>query len=749
MGFVTPALLGGALLVGVPIVLHLIMRREAKQIQFPALRFVERRRTLNQHRLRLRHLLLLALRCAIIALLAAALARPTLRQSGAAGKEGAQVATVLVFDNSLRMQYQHENRSRLEHAKELALWLVGQLPADAPVTVIDRAGRQRGQDLDRDAAELRIERLELSTAVRSPEEPLRDAADWLDQKKDYRGEIYVFTDLSAEAWADSALESFAKRLDELPGASLYLIDVGVERPQNLALEPLRLSRQQLGPGSVLQIGTQVVRTAASAEPQTSADGAAASVGEVAVEVFLGRGLAEAEKRGQQVVSSAQGVPLPVEFSLSGLELGTHQGFVRIVGGDALPCDDVRYFTVEVRPASRVLLVGESSDDAVFLREALAPTTAAGPLATNFVCEEALFSQLGEPDLEKSDAVCLLDPPPLPPATWRLLNNFVSGGGGLGVFLGRRAQSEEMNIAEAQLLLPARLRWRSRESTSVRPVAVEHPALAELREFADIAPWSEFPVFQYWELEAGTEEAYVVAPFANGKPFLVERRVSRGRVLLTTTSVSDPAHSEPWNLLATGTDPWPFLALANGIARHLCGVNEERLNYQAGQTAVLALPAGHQITSYVLQMPENGGTARASALRQSLAPGQSDVSIATTEAMGNYRVQAGGREGGLDRGFSVNVGPEMSRLERTTVERIADVLGPDRVRAARTRDEIEVRIGQGRIGNELFPMLILLVAAALAAELLLANRFYSHTSRSTASAAMQEPTAGRTALALDS
>jgi hypothetical protein len=723
MGFVTPALLGGALLVGVPIVLHLIMRREAKQIQFPALRFVERRRTLNQHRLRLRHLLLLALRCAIIVLLAMALARPTLRGSGAAGKEGAPVATVLVFDNSLRMQYQHENRSRLEHAQELALWLVGQLPADAPVTVIDRAGRQRGQDLDRDAAELRIERLELSTAVRSPDEPLRDAADWLEQKKDYRGEIYVFTDLAAESWSDSTLESFAKRIDELPGASLYLIDVGVQQAQNLELAPLRLSQQKLGPGGALQIGTQVVRTTA-AEPQASDGGFAAGVGDVVVEVYLGNGSAEAEKRGQQAVSPAQGVPMPVEFSLSGLELGTHQGIVRIVGGDALPCDDVRYFTVEVRPASRVLLVGESSDDAVFLREALAPTTAAGPLAINFVCEDALFSQLGELDLAKFDAVCLLDPPPLPPANWQLLNHFVSGGGGLGVFLGRRAQSEEMNIAEPQQLLPARLRWRSRESTSVRPVAVEHPALAELREFADVAPWSEFPVFQYWELEAGAEEAYVVAPFANGKPFLVERRVGRGRVLLTTTSISDPAHNEPWNLLATGTDPWPFLALANGIARHLCGVNEERLNYQAGQTAVLALPAGHQITSYVLQMPENGGTARASALRQSLAPGQSDLSIATTEVLGNYRVQAGGREGGLDRGFSVNVGPEMSRLERTTVGRIADVLGPDRVRAARTRDEVEVRIGQGRIGNELFPVLILLVAAALAAELLLANRFYS-------------------------
>src|SRR5207253_10912371 len=95
MGFVTPALLGGAALVALPIVLHLIMRREAKLFKFPALRFVQQRRTLNQHRLRLRHLLLLALRCAIIAFLAFALARPTLRGSGAAGKGGGPLGRAL------------------------------------------------------------------------------------------------------------------------------------------------------------------------------------------------------------------------------------------------------------------------------------------------------------------------------------------------------------------------------------------------------------------------------------------------------------------------------------------------------------------------------------------------------------------------------------------------------------------------------------------------------------------------------
>ena len=154
------------------------------------------------------------------------------------------------------------------------------------------------------------------------------------------------------------------------------------------------------------------------------------------------------------------------------------------------------------------------------------------------------------------------------------------------------------------MLPAKLRWQSRETTYLRPVAVEHPALRELGELADAAPWSEFPVFKYWELEAGTEPANVVATFANGKPALVERQIGGGRVLMMTTSVSDPAHDDPWNLLPTAPDPWPFLALANGIAQYLAGAGQSQLNYLAGQTIVLPLAPEEQVSSYVLQLPDS-------------------------------------------------------------------------------------------------------------------------------------------------
>ncbi len=740
MGFVTPALLGGAALIALPIVLHLVMRREAQKLRFPALRFVQQRRSLNQHRLRLRHLLLLALRCAVIALLAFALARPTLRGSGAAGKEDAPVASALVFDNSLRMDYRHANKTRLDEAKELAGWLLEQIPAESPVTVVDRAGRQRGQDMDRAAAELRVERLETSAHVRPMEDALRDAERWLEEKKDYRGEIYVFTDLATEAWPEGMRSDFAKRLKELPGANLYLIDVGVEQPRNLGLGPLRLSSEQLAPGGMLSLETEVLQTG----PAASSDAANQTArNDATVALYVSDGTAEPQKRGQQVVALGLGQPTRVEFAVAGLELGSHQGFVQILGSDGLSDDDTRYFSVDVQPPTKVLLLGEQEDDTLFLREALSPSLESG--ASKFACEVQQFAEIAELPLSDYTAVFLVDPPPLPAPSWQALVQFAESGGGVGIFLGRGAQpAKEMNADAAQQLLPAKLRWVSHESTHLRPVAVEHPALAELRDLADAVPWSEFPVFKYWELAAGAQNAHVVATFANGKPALVERQIGSGRVLLMTTSVSDPAYDDPWNLLPTAPDPWPFLALANGIAEYLAGAGDVQLNYLAGQAVVIRLTPEEQVTSYAMQVPDG------SALRQTLAPGQSDVSVTTTDALGNYRLRAGGREGRLDRGFSVNLPAEMSRLDRAPANEVVKSLGEERVRVARTRKEIEVRVGLARVGRELFPALIIAMALVMAAEQLLANRFYSKSSAETAAPRSHAPrgnsVAGRSAAA---
>ena len=79
---------------------------------------------------------------------------------------------------------------------------------------------------------------------------------------------------------------------------------------------------------------------------------------------------------------------------------------------------------------------------------------------------------------------------------------------------------------------------------------------------------------------------------------------------------------------------------------------------------------------------------------------------------------------LEKGhdWAVQWGP----LERGDIgdkAQLDELFGPIKYRIAENQSQIERDVNLGRVGRELFPLLILLVAALLGGECLLANRFY--------------------------
>ncbi len=213
MTFLHASLLAGSALVAVPIILHLIMRKKPIRLEFPALRFIQKRHDANRRRLKLRHLLLLLLRAAIIALLAFALARPSVKLGTALGSQEAPVAAALVFDAAPRMEYRHENQPRLEAARDFGLWLLRQLPEQSEIAVLDtRLGSPAAFQPDRGAAKERITRLE-SVANSQPLPAAIDAAvKLLRQSSLERKEIYVFTNLSRGAWPAEQAAAFQQHI---------------------------------------------------------------------------------------------------------------------------------------------------------------------------------------------------------------------------------------------------------------------------------------------------------------------------------------------------------------------------------------------------------------------------------------------------------------------------------------------------------------------------------------------------------
>ena len=706
MTFVNFSLLAGTALVALPIVLHLIMRRRPRLMEFPALRFVKNQHDANRRRMRLRHLLLLLLRCCAIALLAAALARPSMKLGGVLGSQEAPVAAAMVFDAAPRMEYRHNNETRLQAAQKLGKWLIAQLPPHSDIAVLDtRLAAATAFQVDRSAAAERIKRL-LPVAKSQPlTVALEGALRLLDQSNLARKEVYVFTDLARAAWPVGSADALRDLLAAVPGAGIYLIDVGVEDPTNYALGELRLSGGVLSKGSPLSVATELHRTG----PE----------GTRTVEMYLQDDKGTEQKRSEDSYTLGPGESRQVDFRIGSLGIGVHQGFVRIVGADGLEADDVRYFTVDVRQAWRVLVAAPkpAQRHALFLTEALAPAGFRRRGQARFDCSIIKLDELPDRSLAGYSAVCLLNPTPLRAAVWRKLGDFASDGGGVAIFLGRNAAKiKSFNSPQAQELLPGKLLRQARRPSGdlyLAPRDYQHTVLSAFRSVGSEVPWLGFPVFRYWELEKPTG---TIVSFSDGRPAMLERSLGAGRVLTMTTPISDDVNRKPWNLLPAG-ESWPFVILVNQMMSYLVGSSDEQLNYFAGQTAVLKLDADSQRRNYLLSTPDGLKFPLSADLKRHV------LVITSTDRAGNYRVQAGGRASGVDRGFSVNLAPEQTEMQRTDKTELAKVLGQSSYRIARTRSQLERDVSTGRVGRELFGMLILMVAMILALEHVVANQFY--------------------------
>lgn len=710
MEFVHPALLGGVLLAAVPIILHLVMRQQPKHLVFPALRFIQARQQANRRQLRLRHLLLLVLRTAAVALLALAIARPSLKATGFIGDQAAPIAAALLFDTAPRMQYRHENLSRLDLARQLGRQLLARLPADSDVAVLDGSGEAVFQ-VDLGAARQRLDRLEITSVSLPLVEVCEAAAELLSQSDKRRKEIYVFSDLSRAAWPAEGRAALAEQLARLKDAGLYVVDVGVEQPSNAAVGQLRLSGEVLARNSPLSITTEVASLGLA--------------GQRLLEAFVIDTAGEPQRRSGEPITLVPGQSQAVTFFLGGLEEGVHQGYVRLAGSDALAADDMRYFSVEVRRSWPVLLVAPApaARQALFVAEALAPTDFRLEGRARFDCRVIGYAELADEPLERFAAVCLLDPPPLDERIWRRLSTYALGGGGVGLMLGGGAVPPEFNTAAAQELLPGRLDSQARfpdGDVHVQTAAGEHPLLSRLRPGGVVVPWDAFPVFRAWQWQSLAERSAVVVRLSNGHPLVLERHLERGRVLVVGTPLSEPPRlrdEQRWNLLPTGLEPWPFVMFTNELMLYLVGSTESRLNYPAGQPATLALQSDQRFPTYLVVPPDG------QAYRQPGDAVAGTIVVTATHWAGNYRVRAGGAGGGFDRGFSVNLPAEATQLERIAPDQLEQVLGRGAFKMARTLAELEVGVHAGRVGRELFGLLIVVVALVMAAEHLLANRFY--------------------------
>jgi hypothetical protein len=425
---------------------------------------------------------------------------------------------------------------------------------------------------------------------------------------------------------------------------------------------------------------------------------------------------------------------------------------RLDASDALAFNNTRYATFLVRQPGKVLVLADKVAEADNWQGSL------DHKFSRFRCEVRRTGDAVSLDSEAFSAykvVCLFQLANPPDSLWKEIGAYVKKGGGLVIVPPASAEGFPSYKRNAEAgIMPATLDEHlvtvPEDKPGIRwaPFSDRHPLTAFFRkesmaEARDFAQKERAPrIYAYWKATP-VEGATVVAAYDDGAPSLVERSVGLGRVMLFTTTLDGGddkrlGRDRPWNNYFKEDSSFGFV-LVNEVCRYLAGGSvPPELNFSCGQPIALAL-ASPPPPPYTLQGPN------LVAAETNLGPldTHNRLTIAQPLTPGNFTVRDGKEK--VLAGFSANVRPEESLLERVPVEEIEAVLGKDAVLpVGRTVSLRDALAGRKAPPVELLPYLMMAVLLALTVEGLLANRFYRRTSPSASGeqpAAVVPPTEG--------
>jgi uncharacterized integral membrane protein len=646
---------------------------------------------------------------------AASITQPTISAA-----QNLPVAAILLFDTSLSMQYGFESHTRLDMAQQIAIKHLRNLPSQSRVAVTETSGDDPIRfQADLSGARSRIESLKLQPTYRPLEERLvaaldlhREDAERHAEKSGSQGqggtapetvlrEVYVFTDLALSAWRREQLTKLHESLEKLPSVNVYLIDVGITDPRNAGVIDLNLSSELVPLGNELTLRATVSSVGPPA-PRT-------------LELYLLNERGQPVKKGQTALPEIEsGSTGQAQFSLRELAGPVAQGEVRLIAADPLAFDDVRSFSIRVSAPQEILVVAQTQTDAQYLLNALAQEERVRLGKSRYRRRYLPPAKLASEPLKRYSAVFLVDVADPGTAGWKVLSEYVQAGGGVGISLGPQVQRAAYVSKEALDLLPAELIAKSRfnppEFLDLTDLA--HPLFQKFANL-NVGDLTSIPINWYWRVTA-TAGAKIICPYSGlKKPAAwIETTRGKGRVVLFTSALN----RRGWNDIPAD---WPIVVLAEQTAEYLAQGNQGKLNYVAGETVSISLPADSPLGGYLLRKPEK------QQLPGDIPPASRTLSLSPRDVdqLGSYRVLGAERDSPLDTGFSVNSNPAESRLDRIPTEELDRILGKDRYSISRDIEGLERKVKQGRVGREAFPLIALLLLAIFVGEHIAANFFY--------------------------
>lgn len=669
MGFGNIGLLIGMALGVVPIIIHLINRRRAKLRRFAAIEFLLMSDKRLARRLKLKQILVLALRVALVMALAFALAKPYLEPDVAPGRDAAEPGAVaLLIDDSASMQaFGSESGGdgdrRFDRALAEARALIESGGPRTSFAVIALGAPARlltpGLTYDHQVATRALEQLAAqATGGRGPdmEGAMAEAGRVLSESGERERRVQVFSDMAAHAW-----KPLASGWTWVPVTAVEWPPAATATTPNIAVMDVRVG----DPGAPNAAGDRPLEVTAQVANYGEAEASAT------LELKLGGSTAA------EVVTIAAGGARDVAFKLTWTP-GKSQGTVTAQASAAnrLDQDDTFYFVVGARRAVQALVVNgaprspEWLDELFFMRAALATTA---PGETPIEAHVIQASELTAARVDASDVVVLANVGELTKEQALLLEQFADRGGGLFVAAGDQWGGEtpgsvgKVNESYGKLLpFPVReVKSVGKvgdpravlSSLGIASVDFTHPIFAIFDGLEDASLFKAHVLSHVLVDTAGRPDAKVLASFTGGAPALVEAPIGRGRVVLLTTTLD-----RDWADLALRTS---FPPLMQRICAYLARTLDRPggAGLVVGEEAHVPLPDGRG--PLVLLRPDGAevpldtpGAGSPSGLPA--AADATTVYVGAPDIAGHYAVM---RQGERDRAlaFAVNVDRRESDL----------------------------------------------------------------------------------------
>ncbi|HET6575353.1 MAG TPA: VWA domain-containing protein [Fimbriiglobus sp.] len=583
MAFLNAVLLLGLAAALIPPVVHLFNRRRADPVDWAAMQFL-RLVPAARRRVAWEHVLLMLLRSAALALLAVALAAPTVdasltdRLAPPADRD-----VVFVLDGSASMAYRVPEPAA-DRARQWTANALGRLGAGDRVAVLQ--ARQRpvavAPDLttDRGQAANALELLAAPAGTADWPAALQAALKLLEGGRANQ-HVVIVTDGQRHGWADEATlarwELLRKTIDRGGAAAprVWVVNVAADRPAepaNRSLDPITSGRGVAVAGREAAFRSAVRSVNVGSPPR------------VRLEVD-GRTVRELKP------DASGGLRFAYKFPA-----GSHVVTLRL-DPDDLPADDRQDFVLEVLPAIPVLLVRINESSSVprsafrvprFLQDALSPPRDPTPAfrVRTITADEfrpgVLTQDVNGPGTPPR-VVVLADLPRLTTEQQTMVEGYLAHGGSVLVTLGEHcdpAAWDRVAFRGGQGFLPARVVEVVEGESRPDPASFTHPAAAVFREpLPGGLHTAVFP--RRWRLDptgVNGPTGTPVARLTTGEPLLVERGFGTGRVIVSAVPLDDS-----WG---TNLPRLPdFVRLAHELVYYLAGARGADRNLDAAQPIV--------------------------------------------------------------------------------------------------------------------------------------------------------------------